>query len=57
MLYRERLTVPLLWWLLAVGFAVSMLAAFGFYLGWHGASEPLWLRWPWRLPSSRALRC
>lgn len=34
MLYRERLTVPLLWWLLAVGFAVSMLAAFGFYLGW-----------------------
>jgi len=37
MLYRERLTVPLLWWLLAVGFAVSMLAAFGFYLGvWWG---------------------
>src|SRR6188508_2562735 len=34
MLYRERLTVPVLWWLLAVGFAVSMLAAFGFYLGW-----------------------
>ena len=27
MLYRERLTVPLVWWLLAVGFAVSMLAA------------------------------
>ena len=35
MLYRERLTVPLLWWLLAVGFAVSMLGAFGFYLGWR----------------------
>ena len=42
MLYRERLTVPLLWWLLAVGFAVSMLAAFGFYLGlWWGVGTAL----------------
>ena len=28
MLYRERLTVPLVWWLLAVGFAVSLLSGF-----------------------------
>ena len=34
------------WWLLAVGFAVSMLAAFGFYLGWSWGIEPLWLRLP-----------
>lgn len=36
MLYRERLTVPVLWWLLAVLLAVSFLLAFGFYLG------PVW---------------
>jgi hypothetical protein len=36
MLFRERLSVPVLWWLLAVGFALSMLAALGFYLG------PVW---------------
>ncbi len=34
--YRERLTVPVVWWLLAAGLAVSMLLAFGFYLG------PVW---------------
>ena len=36
MLFRERLSVPVLWWVLAVGFALSMLAALGFYLG------PVW---------------
>ena len=33
MLFRERLSVPLLWWLLAIGFALTMLLAIGFYLG------------------------
>jgi hypothetical protein len=33
MLYRERLRVPALWWVLAVLSAVSLLLAFGFYLG------------------------
>jgi hypothetical protein len=33
MLYRERLTVPVAWWVLAALFAVSVLAAIGFYLG------------------------
>lgn len=33
MLFRERLTVPVAWWVLAALFAVSMLAAIGFYLG------------------------
>ena len=42
MIFRERLTVPLLWWLLAVGFAVSMLAAWGVYLGlWWGVGVAL----------------
>jgi hypothetical protein len=36
MLYRERLTVPLVWWVLALLLAVSLLAAVGFYLG------PVW---------------
>jgi hypothetical protein len=36
MSYRERLTVPLTWWVIAVLFAVSLLAAVGFYLG------PVW---------------
>jgi hypothetical protein len=36
MLFRERLTVPWAWWLLAGLAAVSMLAAVGFYLG------PVW---------------
>ncbi len=36
MLFRERLTVPVSWWVLAALFAVSMLAAIGFYLG------PVW---------------
>jgi hypothetical protein len=36
MLFRERLTVPVAWWVLAALFAVSMLAAIGFYLG------PVW---------------
>ena len=34
MLFRERLNVPLMWWVLALGLAVSFVAAFGFYLGW-----------------------
>ena len=33
MLFRERLSVPVLWWVLAVGFALSLLLAFGLYLG------------------------
>ena len=33
MLYRERLSVPLLWWLLAASFALTMLLAIGLYLG------------------------
>ncbi|CAA9321611.1 MAG: hypothetical protein AVDCRST_MAG61-2349 [uncultured Friedmanniella sp.] len=36
MLFRERLHVPVLWWVLAVLFALSMLAAVGLYLG------PVW---------------
>ncbi len=36
MLFRERLTVPLAWWVLAALFALSMLAAVGLYLG------PVW---------------
>ena len=32
-LYRERLTVPLVWWLLAAGFAASLLVAIGVYAG------------------------
>jgi len=36
MLFRERLSVPLLWWLLAAGFALSLLLAIGLYLG------PVW---------------
>jgi hypothetical protein len=33
MLFRERLTVPLIWWLLAGLFALSVLLAVGAYLG------------------------
>jgi hypothetical protein len=33
MLFRERLTVPLIWWILAGLFAVSVLVAVGAYLG------------------------
>ena len=36
MLFRERLTVPLAWWVLAALFALSLLLAFGAYLG------PVW---------------
>lgn len=36
MRYRERLTVPAAWWLLSGLFALSLLLAFGFYLG------PVW---------------
>ena len=36
MLFRERLTVPLIWWLLAMLFALSVLLAVGAYLG------PIW---------------
>jgi hypothetical protein len=34
--YHERLTVPIAWWVLSGLFALSMLLAFGLYLG------PLW---------------
>ncbi len=34
MFFRERLTVPLMWWVLALGFALSILLAFGFSVGW-----------------------
>src|SRR3712207_5566521 len=33
MLFRERLSVPVLWWVLAAGVALSLLLAFGVYLG------------------------
>ena len=36
MLFRERLSVPVAWWVLAAVFAFSMLAAVGLYLG------PVW---------------
>jgi hypothetical protein len=36
MLFRERLTVPIIWWLLAGLFALSVLLAVGAYLG------PVW---------------
>jgi hypothetical protein len=36
MLFRERLTVPAVWWLLASLFALSVLLAVGAYLG------PVW---------------
>jgi hypothetical protein len=35
-LYRERLTVPIAWWVLSALFTLSILLAFGFYLG------PVW---------------
>src|SRR4029453_8925970 len=36
MLFRERLTVPIVWWVLAGLFALSVLLAVGAYLG------PVW---------------
>jgi hypothetical protein len=33
MRFRERLHVPVLWWVLAAGFAFSLLVAVGLYLG------------------------
>jgi hypothetical protein len=33
-LFRERLWVPVTWWVLSGLFAFSMLLAFGLYLGW-----------------------
>jgi hypothetical protein len=36
MLFRERLTVPIIWWVLAGLFALSVLLALGAYLG------PVW---------------
>ena len=36
MRFRERLSVPVAWWVLAALFAVSLVLAFGFYLG------PVW---------------
>lgn len=39
MLFRERLSVPPVWWVLAILLAISLLAAIGFYLGpvWGGS--------------------
>lgn len=34
MQYRERLSVPLAWWLLALALAGSFAVAVGYYLGW-----------------------
>jgi hypothetical protein len=41
--YRERLTVPIVWWVLSGLFALSMLLAFGLFLGpvWGIASAVL----------------
>jgi len=38
--YRERLTVPLMWWVIAALFTLSLVAAVGFYLGpsWGSAA-------------------
>jgi len=36
MLFRERLTVPVIWWVLAALFGISVLLAVGAYLG------PIW---------------
>jgi hypothetical protein len=37
MLYRERLTVPVSWWVVTGLFAASLVLAIGFYLGpWWG---------------------
>ena len=33
MLFRERLTVPIIWWVLAGLFSLSVLVAVGAYLG------------------------
>jgi hypothetical protein len=33
MLFRERLSVPVLWWVLSVGFSLSLLLAIGLYTG------------------------
>jgi len=33
MLFRERLTVPIIWWVLAGLFSLSVLVAVGTYLG------------------------
>ena len=33
MLFRERLTVPIIWWVLAALFSLSVLLAVGAYLG------------------------
>jgi hypothetical protein len=33
MLFRERLSVPVIWWVLAFGFAVTLLLAIGLYVG------------------------
>lgn len=41
-LFRERLTVPLMWWVLTALFALSLGVAFGFYLGpWWGGGAGL----------------
>jgi hypothetical protein len=36
--YRERLTVPWAWWLLALALAASFAVAIGYYLGWVWAA-------------------
>jgi hypothetical protein len=40
--YRERLDVPLMWWVITGLFALSLLVAFAFYLGiWWGIGAGL----------------
>ena len=40
MLFRERLSVPIMWWVLAGLLALSVLLAVGAYLGPVWGSEP-----------------
>ena len=41
MLFRERLSVPVIWWVIAGGFSLSVLLAVGAYLGptWGAATS------------------
>lgn len=45
MLYTERQYVPLIWWVLMLGFAASLALAVGFYLGpvWAAAVTALFV--------------
>ena len=56
MLFRERLSVPVLWWVLAVGLALSLLLAVGLYLGPAWGIGAAAAAWPLRPGCSSALR-